>query len=96
MPSHHQYRNRDLDWHPAWPRLHGPTPPDSYASNGANWAPDVLFGCDLRPAAHLHDWHYGGNVGGRIQREWFRYTPGREPYRGPKFWLRLLVGRYIQ
>ncbi len=52
------YRNVDLADLPGFADMVGPRPPDWFESNGCSNAPDVLFGADLRPAAHFHDWAY--------------------------------------
>ena len=39
--------------------MEGPTPPDSFVSNGCTRAPDRIGGADLRAACHFHDYHYG-------------------------------------
>ena len=57
MPDH-QYRNADLSFLPSFSTLVGPKPPDDFVSNGATDAPDIVWGHDLRPAAHFHDFWY--------------------------------------
>ncbi len=52
------FQNADLDFLPAFAKMVGPKPPDWFESNGCSRSPDVLFGVDLRPAAHWHDWGY--------------------------------------
>ena len=56
------YRNRDLEWHPAWDKLQRPHPPDWYKSNGGTHAPETIGSLDLTPAYHHHDRAY--EVGG--------------------------------
>jgi hypothetical protein len=65
----HIYTNSDLCRHPAWDDLVGLRPPDEFRSNGVTCGPDILFGRDLRPAAHIHDFEY--SIGGtEIDRYW--------------------------
>jgi hypothetical protein len=124
------YTNAELSKLPEFSRMVGLTPPDDFHSNGCTLAPDVIFGRDLRCAAHWHDYGYlhGGSEWDRYAddrnflenlrrsgltgrwgwlawlyyyrvRLWghwyFRYD-GDPPKRNIRFWLTLLVGRYIQ
>jgi hypothetical protein len=38
--------------------LVGRKPPRCFTSNGCTHSPDHLLGADLRPACHIHDYHY--------------------------------------
>jgi hypothetical protein len=68
----HSYTNAELSKLPEFSRMVGLMPADGFASNGASFAPDVIFGCDLRCAAHFHD--FGYSHGGS---EWDRYADDR-------------------
>lgn len=59
-----KYKNIDLQWHPAWGKMLGAKPDDSFVSNGNTNAPDIIFGIDTRPAAHFHDGAYSIEGGG--------------------------------
>jgi len=52
------YSNADLAYLPYFKLMAGDKPPDDFLSNGCSYSPDVVFGNDLRPAAHFHDYHY--------------------------------------
>ena len=58
----HLYTNADLKDLPGFDRMVGPKPPDWFESNGVSCGPDIIFGVDLRPSSHWHDWRY--HVGG--------------------------------
>ena len=135
------YTNAMLRRHPKFAFMLGDLPPDDFVSNGASWAPDVLFSVSFRPAAHFHDYGYGDEHPGRwcpvqmksIRDEWlryqldqefkenllicgahpwvarmyyyrvrlwghrhFKYSKGCEPKRNLRFWLNLLIGRYVE
>lgn len=67
------YHNHDLIYHPKFKRMIGLQPPDDFLSNGASWAPDILWGNDLRPAAHWHDYGYSKEYPGphdEVARYW--------------------------
>ena len=53
-----QLRNQDLRWMRVWDKLEGELPPEDFVSNGCSCSPDILFGIDIRPACHVHDFHY--------------------------------------
>ena len=68
------YLATDLRYHPAYEDMLGPEPPMAFASNGASFAPDVILGWDIRPAAHYHDYHYSRLCDLYKKRdEWVRY-----------------------
>lgn len=71
------YTNEDLAYHPAYSRMVGFAPPDSFVSNGASWAPDVFLGTDVTPAAHWHDYGYSRKSPG-LHTEQSRYWRDQE------------------
>lgn len=58
------YRNYDLWRHPRYYDMAGYKPHDAFESNGASCAPDVVFGVNVRTAAHWHDYAYSGECPG--------------------------------
>lgn len=129
--SRHRFTNADLAFLPCFRLMAGDQPPSDFVSNGSTFSPDVVWGIDVRPAAHFHDYHYSSQhpdqhdetaryradqlfrfnlrtCGLRCLawvyyfrvRLWghfaYHYSPGAEPRRTARFWLRLFLGRYLQ
>ena len=68
-----KFTNEQLSWHPMWDLMIGRKPPAHFQSDGSSNSPDVLFGVDIRPAAHYHDFAYSGRGNGPAD-EYTRYT----------------------
>jgi len=60
-----RFTNADLEFLPYFRLMAGDRPPDDFSSNGSSYSPDVVFGFDVRPAAHFHDYHYSARHPGR-------------------------------
>lgn len=72
-----KFRNADLRDLPSFRLMIGAKPPYSFESNGASRAPDNLFGIDVRPAAHWHDYGYSSMSPG-VHNERARYSRDQE------------------
>lgn len=57
--------NADLEFLPYARLMAGSHPPDDFRSDGSSYSPDVVWGIDLRPAAHYHDYAYSAEHPGR-------------------------------
>ena len=71
------FKNADFAHRPEFSVMIGPTPPAYFESNGASYAPDVILGTDIRPAAHFHDFAYSAFCPG-TNSEQRRYERDRD------------------